>query len=50
MQIEICASSYTSLELAAQHKVSRVELCQNLSCGGLTPSLALVRRSLSFGI
>ena len=50
MQIEICASSYTSLELAAQHKVSRVELCQNLSCGGLTPSLALVRRSLALDL
>jgi copper homeostasis protein len=50
MQIEICASSYTSLDLAAQYKVSRVELCQNLSCGGLTPSLALVRRSLDLGL
>ena len=50
MQIEICASSYTALDLAAQYKVSRVELCQNLSCGGLTPSLALVRRSLDLGL
>ena len=50
MQIEICASSYTALNLAAQYKVSRVELCQNLSCGGLTPSLALVRRALDLGL
>lgn len=50
MQIEICASTYKSLELAAKYKVNRVELCQNLRCGGLTPSLALVKKALGLGL
>ena len=50
MLIEICVSSRTALELASKYCVDRVELCQELGCGGLTPSIALVERSVSLGL
>lgn len=50
MLIEICVSSRTALELASKYGVDRVELCQELGCGGLTPSIALVERSVSLGL
>tara|TARA_B100001287_G_scaffold239088_1_gene212847 strand:+ start:4359 stop:5057 length:699 start_codon:yes stop_codon:yes gene_type:complete len=50
MLIEICVSSITALELSSKYGVDRVELCQELGCGGLTPSIALVERSVSLGL
>ena len=49
MIVEICVSSYESLMLAHKYGADRVEICQNLSCGGLTPSLGLVQYSLDLG-
>jgi copper homeostasis protein len=38
------------LKLASKYEADRVEICQELSCGGLTPSIALVQKSLSIGL
>jgi copper homeostasis protein len=50
MLVEICVSSFTALKLASKYEADRVEVCQELSCGGLTPSIALVQKSLSIGL
>jgi len=50
MLVEICVSSITALNLASKYGVDRVEVCQELSCGGVTPSVALVKRSVSLGL
>ncbi|MFM7757388.1 MAG: copper homeostasis protein CutC, partial [Crocinitomicaceae bacterium] len=41
ISVELCASSVESLLLASKYKVSRIELCQDLDQGGLTPSPGL---------
>jgi len=50
MLVEICVSNITALNLASKYGADRVELCQELSCGGLNPSIALVERSVVLGM
>lgn len=50
MLVEICVSNITALNLAVKYGADRVELCQELSCGGLTPSISLVQRSVSLNL
>lgn len=50
MLVEICVSCVKALNLASKFGADRVELCQELSCGGLTPSIALVKRSVALGM
>lgn len=45
--IEICAGDIDSVWAAYQGGATRVELCSGLSEGGLTPSLGLIKASLS---
>ena len=45
--LEICCPSAQSVLLAAAAKVARIELCEDLSCGGVTPSEALLRLALA---
>ena len=47
MKIELCSSSIESLFFAKEFKFDRVELCQSLEIGGLTPSLAFQEFALS---
>ena len=44
MIIEICANSYESAKAAQDGGANRIELCTNLSVGGLTPSRNLIRK------
>jgi copper homeostasis protein len=50
MKIELCAASIKALEIAKSFNFDRVELCQNLENGGLTPSYALIEKSLELGL
>lgn len=38
---ELCCASVEALHLASAKKIERIELCQNLEEGGITPSLGL---------
>ena len=44
MQLEICANSYQSAKNAQRAGAHRIELCQELSVGGLTPSFGLIKK------
>lgn len=44
MKIEICANSFASAKAAQDVGADRIELCTELSVGGLTPSLGLIER------
>lgn len=46
MQIEICTNSYHSVKNAVSQGINRIELCQALELGGLTPSAALIHKTL----
>lgn len=44
MLLEICANSYLSSLNALEAGVHRIELCQELSVGGITPSYGLIKQ------
>jgi copper homeostasis protein len=48
--VELCASSVESLLIAATIGVTRVELCQDLDQGGLTPSPGLFQLAKDLGV
>lgn len=50
LQLELCAASLEALELAHKHQFDRIELCQNLEQGGLTPSAGLIQMAIDFKI
>ncbi len=43
MKLEICANSFSSAENAVSAGASQIELCSELSIGGITPSYGLVK-------
>ena len=49
-EVEVCASTPTDVEQAAQGRADRVELCAHWECGGLTPPAADIRRSVATGL
>ena len=50
LQLELCAASVEALALAKSHGFDRIELCQNLEQGGLTPSAGLIQQALDLGL
>ncbi|MDO5672091.1 MAG: copper homeostasis protein CutC [Actinomycetaceae bacterium] len=46
--IEICVEDAPSVRTAALAGAQRVELCRELSCGGLTPTIATFEEALKF--
>lgn len=44
MIVEICANGYESARIAQEAGAHRIELCVNLSVGGLTPSFELIKK------
>lgn len=44
MKLEVCANSYQSAKNAQQAGAHRIELCQELSVGGITPSFGLIKQ------
>lgn len=47
MRIELCAASIEAIQIAKEFNLDRIELCQNLEQGGLTPSSGLIEYALS---
>ena len=47
-KIEICCDSINSLKKSADLGVSRIELCSELSVGGLTPSYGFIKEALKY--
>ncbi len=50
MKLELCVADPAGLEMAVKYHFDRIELCQALECGGLSPSLALQAKALQFGL
>lgn len=44
MKLEICANSYASALNAEEAGAHRIELCQELQVGGITPSFGLIKQ------
>lgn len=44
MLLEVCANSFQSVKNAEQSGANRIELCQELSVGGITPSYGLIKQ------
>jgi len=50
MKVELSSSSKKAIDLAAQYRLDRIELCQNLEIGGTTPTPGLVQYALEKGL
>lgn len=50
MKVELCAASIEAIQLAKELSFDRIELCQNLEQGGMTPSPGLIDYALAYGI
>jgi len=47
MKLELCAASLEAVDLAKELQFDRIELCQNLEQGGMTPSAGFIDYALS---
>jgi copper homeostasis protein len=50
MKLEMCAASIEAITLAKSLDFDRIELCQNLEQGGLTPSAGMITYALEIGL
>lgn len=50
LRIELCVSTLEAITLAKKLKIDRVEVCQNLESGGVTPSATLVQSAIHSGL
>ncbi len=47
IKIELCAASIEAIEIARKLNIDRIELCQDLEQGGLTPSAGMIQYAIS---
>jgi len=50
MKIELCAASVEAVQIAKKFDFDRIELCQNLEQGGMTPSPGFIEYALAMGL
>ena len=50
MEVELCAASLEAIQLAKELEFDRIELCQTLEQGGITPSPGLIDYAVAYGI
>ncbi len=50
MKIELCAATLDGVKLAKKLDFDRIELCQNLEQGGMTPSPGFIEYALALGV
>lgn len=50
MKLELCAASMEAILLARKYNFDRIELCQNLEQGGMTPSPGFIEYALACGL
>jgi len=50
MKIELCAASIEAIQLAKTLNFDRIELCQTLEQGGITPSPGMIDYAIAYGI
>jgi copper homeostasis protein len=50
MKYELCAASLEAIRLAKELNFDRIELCQNLEQGGITPSYGMIEYAIAHGI
>jgi copper homeostasis protein len=50
MKTELCAASLEAIRVAKELNFDRIELCQNLEQGGITPSFGMIEYAIAYGI
>lgn len=50
MKFELCAASLEAIRVAKELNFDRIELCQNLEQGGITPSYGMIEYAIAYGI
>lgn len=50
MKLELCAASIEAIDLAKELNFDRIELCQNLEQGGMTPSPGFIDYAIANGL
>lgn len=50
LKLELCVASIEAIDLASKYGFDRIELCQSLEQGGLTPSAGLVQYAKNLGL
>ncbi|MFC6464087.1 copper homeostasis protein CutC [Marinilactibacillus sp. GCM10026970] len=45
---EFCAENFTQIPLAIENGANRIELCDNLSVGGTTPSYGVIKNTIEY--
>ncbi len=50
MKLELCAASLEAIQIAKELNFDRIELCQNLEQGGITPYYGMIEYAMAYGI
>jgi len=50
MKLELCAASIEAIQVAKELNFDRIELCQNLEQGGVTPSYGMIEYAIAYGV